>query len=122
MAPTTNQMMSACTSIFPPDFCSPGKGLCLHSFFIADSSTIHGGGKRRAVNVRSIATFGRCHRLFNRGMAPLFRIKDGYLRIWMSFLYLLCSLFGRFICSKPGLQLSVHGHIILFDERHCSAY
>jgi hypothetical protein len=82
----------------------------------------HGGGKRRAVNVHSIATFGRCRRLFNGGMDALFRIKDGYLGIWMSFLYLLCGLFGRFICSKPGLQLPVHGHIILFDERHRSAY
>src|SRR5215469_1334931 len=49
MAPTTSQMMSACTSIFFPGFCSPRKGSCLHSFFIADSSTDHGGGKRRAV-------------------------------------------------------------------------
>jgi hypothetical protein len=35
-------------------------------------------------------------------MAPLFRIKDGHMRIRISFLYLLCGLFGRFICSKSG--------------------
>src|SRR5215472_10496677 len=55
-------------------------------------------------------------------MAQRFRIKDGYLRIWISFLYLLCGLFGRFICSKSGPQLSVDGHIIRFDERHRGAY
>jgi hypothetical protein len=37
------------------------------------------------------------------------------------FFYLLCCLFGRFICSKAGLQLSVDRHIILFDERHRAA-
>jgi hypothetical protein len=42
-------------------------------------------------------------RLFYGGMAPLFRIKDGYLRGWIPFLYLLCGLFGRFICFKSGL-------------------
>ena len=44
------------------------------------------------------------------------------LRIWMFFLYLLCGLLGCFICSKSGLQLSVDGHIILFDERRRGAY
>jgi hypothetical protein len=88
----------------------------------ACSSTDQSGGKRRAGNVHSIATFGRCHRLFNGGMAPLFRIKDRYQRIWISFLYLLCGLFSRVICFKSGLQLSVDGHVILFDERHRSAY
>ena len=33
----------------------------------------------------------------NGGVAPLFRIKDGHLRIWKPFLYLLCCLFGRLI-------------------------
>src|SRR5215467_8554893 len=60
-------------------------------------STEHSGGKRRAVNVHSTTAFRRCYRLFSGGMAPLFCVKDGYLRIWMSFLYLLCALFGRFI-------------------------
>ena len=55
-------------------------------------------------------------------MAVWLRIKDGYMRIWISFLYLLCDLFGRFICSKSGLQLSVDGYIILFDNRHRGAY
>src|SRR5215471_10518367 len=46
---TDNQPNDECLYVhFSPDFCSPGKGLCLHSFFIADSSTDHGGGKRRA--------------------------------------------------------------------------
>src|SRR5437763_10193339 len=36
-----------------------------------------------------------------------FGVEDGYLRFWISFLYLLCCLFGRFICCKPGLQLAV---------------
>ena len=40
-------------------------------------------------------------------MAPFFGVEDGYLRFWISFLYLLCCLFGRFICCKPGLQLAV---------------
>ncbi len=71
---------------------------------------------------RLITQFRCCSRLFNGGVAPLFRIKDGYLRIWIFFLYLLCGLFGRFICSKAGLQLSVDGHIILFAERHRGAY
>jgi hypothetical protein len=41
----------------------------------------------------------------------------GYL-FFISF----AAFFGRFICCKSGLQLSVDGHMILFDERHRGAY
>ena len=70
----------------------------------------------------SITAFRRCYWLFNGGMAMLFRIKDGHLWTWMSFLYFLRCLFGRFVCSKSGLKLSIDCHIKLLDERRLGAY
>jgi hypothetical protein len=64
----------------------------------------------------SITALRRCYWLFNGGMAMLFRIKDGHLWTWMSFLYFLRCLFGRFVCSKSGLKLSIDCHIKLLDE------
>jgi hypothetical protein len=70
----------------------------------------------------SITALRRCYWLFNGGMAMLFRIKDGHLWTWMSFLYFLRCLFGRFVCSKSGLKLSIDCHIKLLDERRPGAY
>ena len=73
-------------------------------------------------NVRSTTAFRRCDWLFNGGMAMLFRIKDGHLWTWISFLYFLRCLFGRFVRFKSGLKLSIDCHIKLLDERRLGAY
>jgi hypothetical protein len=49
-------------------------------------------------------------------MAMLFCIKDGHLWTWISFLYFLGCLFGRFVRFKSGLKLSIDCHIKLLDE------
>jgi hypothetical protein len=86
-----------------------------------------GGVKRRSAFVLVAATrngsataFRRCW-LFDTGISPLFGIKDGYLWIWMSFLYLLRCLLGCFVCFISGLQLSIDRHIKLPDERRSGA-
>jgi hypothetical protein len=71
---------------------------------------------------RSTTAFRRCYWLFNGGMAMLFRIKDGHLWTWISFLYFLGCLFGRFVRFKSGLKLSIDCHIKLLDERRPGAY
>jgi hypothetical protein len=73
-------------------------------------------------NVRSTTAFRRCDWLFNSGMAMLFRIKDGHMWTWISFLYFLGCLFGRFVRLKSGLKLSINCHVKLLDERRPGAY
>src|SRR6516162_5479784 len=88
------------------------------------SSTDHGGGKRRGFNAADALNHGVSLILsvvqwrYGSAFSHQRRLHED-LDI---FSYLLRGLFGRFICSKSGLQLSVDGHIILFDERRCGAY
>jgi hypothetical protein len=89
-----------------------------------NSSTVTaaGSGVASMRQTRSTTAFRRCDWLFNGGMAMLFRIKDGHMWTWISFLYFLRCLFGRFVRFKSGLKLSIYCHVKLFDERRPGAY
>src|SRR6516165_7051113 len=69
-----------------------------------------------AMRKRSATPFHRYCCLFDSGISLLFSIKDSYLWIWMSFLYLPRCLLGRFVCCISGLQLSIDRHVKLLDE------
>jgi hypothetical protein len=97
---------------------------------MASNSSINHGGvisqrhheRDSAPGNGSITALRRCYWLFNGGMAMLFRIKDGHLWTWISFLYFLRCLFGRFVRFKSRLKLSIDCHIKLLDERRPGAY
>jgi hypothetical protein len=61
-------------------------------------------------------------RVFNSGMVLPLRIKDGNLWIWKSLFNFPCRFCRCFVCSVPGLQLSIDCYTILFDEGHFGAY
>ena len=95
----------------------------LFSRFVGDFDRWAGSGVASMRQTRSTTAFRRrCYWLFDGGMAMLFRIKDGHLWTWISFLYFLRCLFGRFVRFKSGLKLSIDCHIKLLDERRLGAY